>query len=129
MESEAVGMTAPRPRREAERLCLLREANETIERVNVALVDGSARAGLRCECSDPACEQRVTATHAEYEEVRAYGSRFLISLNHENPESGWVLCENERFAVVDVVAGDVRYQVLARNPRHAWVDARDRSPE
>jgi hypothetical protein len=43
-------------------------------------------------------------------------------VNHENPESAWVLRENEHFAVIDVVAGDARYHVLARNPRHAWVD-------
>jgi hypothetical protein len=32
-----------------------------------------------------------------------------------------VLSENAHFAVIDVVAGDDRYQVLACNPRHAWV--------
>ncbi len=67
-------------------------------------------------------------THAEYEAVRAYGSRFLIEPNHENPESSWVLCENARFAVIDVVAGDALYHVLARNPRHAWTDERESSP-
>ncbi len=61
--------------------------------------------------------------------MRSHGSHFLIRLNHENPESSWVLSENERFAVIDVVVADARYQVLARNPRHAWVDARDRSTE
>jgi hypothetical protein len=33
------------------------------------------------------------------------------------------MSENERFAIIDVVAGDVRYQALARHTRHAWVDA------
>ena len=59
--------------------------------------------------------------------MRDYGSRFLINIDHENPKNACVLCENARFAVIDVVAGDARYQVLARNPRHAWVEARDRS--
>jgi hypothetical protein len=68
-------------------------------------------------------------THLEYEAVRAYGSRLLIVLNHENPENTWVLSENPRFAVIDVVAGDERYQIMARNPRHVWVDERDRSAE
>ena len=65
----------------------------------------------------------------EYEAVRAYGSHFLIALNHENPENTWVLSENARFAVIDVVGGDERYRVMARNPRHAWVDVPDRSAE
>ena len=120
-----IGPLAPR---EAEQHCLVREANEEVERVNVALTRGAERVALRCECGDPCCQAHVALSHVEYEAVRAYGSRFLVNLNHENPESAWVLCENERFAVIDIVAGDIRYQVRARNPRHAWVAARDRNP-
>jgi hypothetical protein len=115
--------------REAEVQSLVRDANEAAERENDALPADDVRQALRCECGDPACQARVMLTHAEYEAVRAYGSRFLISLNHENPENTWVLCENARFAVIDVVSGDERYQVLGRNPRHAWVEARDRSAQ
>ena len=114
--------------REAEQQCLVRDANEAAELLNVALTMEPKRRALRCECGDGACLARVSMTHAEYEAVRVYGSRFVIGVDHENPESAWVLCENERFAVIDIVAGDIRYQVRARNPRHAWVAARDRNP-
>jgi hypothetical protein len=127
MGSEASGQMGPRAPFEAEQQCLVREANEVAEHVNSVLRGGDPRAALRCECGDPACQAHVQLTHAEYEAVRAYGSRFLINLNHEDPENTWVLSENARFAVIDVVAGDVRHQVRSRNPRHAWVDARDRS--
>jgi hypothetical protein len=113
----------PHALREAEQQCLVRDANETAEHLNVRLITGAERAALRCECGDPACLARVSLTHAEYEAVRAYGSRFVIGLDHENPESACVLSENARFGVIDVVAGDARYQVLTRNPRHAWVDS------
>jgi hypothetical protein len=104
-----------------------REANEAVERMNTT--QGEAlRFTLRCECGDPACVAPVALTRDEYEAVRAYGSRFLIEPNHENPESSWVLSENARFAVIDVVAGDARYHVQARNPRHAWTDAPEGSP-
>ena len=112
---------------EAAQQCVVREANEAIERGNAA--QPGTRRALRCECGDPACLAALVLTHGEYEAVRAYGSRFVIERDHENPESSWVLCENARFAVIDVVAGDARYHVLARNPRHAWTDARDRSAE
>jgi hypothetical protein len=112
----------PHALREAEQQCLVREANEAAEDLNVALITGATRVLLRCECGDPACLARVSLTHAEYEAVRVYGSRFVIGLNHENPESACVLSENARFGVIDVVAGDARYQVLTRNPRHVWVD-------
>ncbi|MDX6597158.1 MAG: hypothetical protein QOE87_1045 [Gaiellales bacterium] len=124
MRSEASDRIAPRG---AEVQCLVRDENEVLERANGTLARGRARKALRCECGDASCQARVAVTHAEYEAVRAYGSRFLISLNHENPENTWVLSENARFAVIDVVAGDERYQVLGRNPRHAWVEARERS--
>jgi hypothetical protein len=113
---------------EAAQQCLVRDANETTERLNAGRTAVDVRSALRCECGDPTCESHLDATHSEYEAVRAYGSHFIVGLNHENPESSWVLRENPRFAVIDVVAGDARYQVLARNPRHAWTDAHDGSP-
>ena len=118
-----IGARAPQ---EAEQQCLVREANEAAERLNVALTASAARAALRCECGDEACLAPVSLTPAEYEAVRAYGSRFVVGINHENPESSWVLSENPRFAVIDVVAGDARYQVLARNPRYTMAEARER---
>ena len=69
----------------------------------------------------------LTLTHAEYEDVRAYGSRFLINVNHENPENTAVLSENARFAVIDVVARAERHEAMERNPRHAWVESTDGS--
>ena len=51
----------------------------------------------------------------------------VIPVFSQNPENAWVLSENPRFAVIDVVAGDARYLVLTRNPRNAGGDARDRS--
>jgi hypothetical protein len=119
-----IGARAPR---EAEQQCLVRDANEAAERLNLALAADAVRAALRCECGDEACLAPVSLTHAEYEAVRAYGSRFVVGINHENPESSWILSENPRFAVIDVVARDARYQVLARNPRNARGEAQDRS--
>jgi hypothetical protein len=91
--------------------------------LNLKLQSGAARIELRCECGDPACLERLRPTHAEYEAVRAYGSRFILHLNHENPETASVVSESDRFSIIEVVEGDARYQALARNPRHAWVDA------
>jgi hypothetical protein len=110
MGHDAPGLTRLRVSREGDQQCLIRDANEAIERLNVKLNTDAVRLELRCECG-------------EYEAVRAYGSRFIVSVNHENPETAAVISQNESFAVVDVVAGDARYQALARHTRHAWVDA------
>jgi hypothetical protein len=126
MGTEVTDQMSPDAPREAEQQCLIRDANEAAELSNAALKQGLARLALRCECGDPACQAHVSLTHAEYEAVRAYGSHFVINLNHENPENTSVLSENPRFAVIDVVAADVRHKVLARNPRHSWVAAHER---
>jgi hypothetical protein len=123
MGRDVLGQLGPRASREADQQCLIRDANEAIERMNVRLTRGALRLELRCECGDPACLARLSPTHAEYEAVRTYGSRFIVCLNHENPETASVVFENGRFAVIEVVAGDARYQALARHTRHAWVDA------
>jgi hypothetical protein len=123
MGGDAPGQGGPRAFREADQQCLVRDANEAIERLNLRLTIGATPLELRCECGDAECLERILPTHAEYEAVRAYGSRFLVHVNHENPETASVVSENERFAIIDVVAGDARYQALARHTRHAWVDA------
>jgi hypothetical protein len=117
----------PRASHEAAQQCASRDANETAERANTTRTSAQ-RVALRCECGAPTCLAAVEMTHAEYEAVRAYGSHFLIERNHENPENSCVLSENARFAVIDVVAGDARYHVLAQNPRHAWTDVGESSP-
>jgi hypothetical protein len=123
MGNDAPGQVRLRASREGDQQCLIRDANEAIERWNVKLATAVVRLELRCECGDGACLAQVQPTHAEYEAVRAYGSRFIVFANHENPETATVISENQRFAVIDVVAGDARYQALARNTRHVWVDA------
>jgi hypothetical protein len=108
---------------EGDQQCLVREGNEAIGRLSLTLARRADRLELRCECGDPACLEPIAPTHAEYEAVRAYGSRFIVRPNHENPETAAVVSENERFAVVDVLERDARHQALARHTRHAWVDA------
>jgi len=105
---------------EAEQQCVVREANEAVSVLHMALAAGAQRLALRCECGDAGCVACVSLTRGEYEAVRAYGSHFAVGVNHENPEDACVLSESARFEVIDVIGGDSRYHVLARNPRHAW---------
>ncbi len=126
MENESRDSVGAHASRESECQCRIRDANEAAERTCASSRAGAPMA-VRCECGDPACRARVTLTRSEYEAVRAYGSRFVVGINHENPESACVLCEYAEFAVIDVVAAGARYHVLARNPRHAWTGAGDRS--
>lgn len=110
---------------EAEQQCVVREANEAISVLHKALAAGAQGLALRCECGDAGCVACVSLTRAEYEAVRAYGSHFAVGVNHENPEDACVLSETAQFEVIDVIGGDSRYHVLARNPRHAWSEGSD----
>lgn len=123
MGDDATGRKGSCAACEGDQQCLVHASNEAIERVSLTLTRRADRLVLRCECGDPACLEQIAPTPAEYEAVRAYGSRFIVRLNHENPETATVVSENERFAVVDVLERDARHQALARHTRHAWVDA------
>jgi hypothetical protein len=54
---------------------------------------------------------------AEYEAVRAHPRRFLIALNHENPEIERVVDENGQFAVVETFVGEASRIAEETDPR------------
>jgi hypothetical protein len=120
---EAHGEVGRRAPVETRRQCLVRDANEAIETANDALPLGTAWRAMRCECGDPSCRAGVSPTRAEYEAVREFGSRFVIHVNHENPENACVVSESASFAVIELVTRDDRHEVLARNPRNSWADS------
>jgi anti-sigma B factor antagonist len=90
--------------KEARSQALFREVNERIEQIADEFgSDGQNQ--LICECGNPDCTQRIELTPAEYEHVRAHASRFVVALNHENPETESIVEQNDRFAVVETYAG------------------------
>jgi anti-sigma B factor antagonist len=89
---------------EARNRAVFREVNERIEQVADGFgADGHMR--LICECGNPDCTQQIALTGAEYERVREHASRFVVALNHENPETESIVEQNERFVIVDTFAG------------------------
>jgi hypothetical protein len=89
---------------EARHQALFREVNERIEEVAEGFGPGGQNQ-LICECGNTDCTQQIELTAAEYERVRAHASRFVVALNHENPETESIVEQNERFAVVEIFAG------------------------
>jgi hypothetical protein len=103
--------------REAHRQVEQRVANE---RVAEAARPRPNRLTLRCECGDAGCRGRLTASCAEYEAVRAHGSRFLILQTHENAETSIVVSAHAGFDVIESLGGEPRRIVLRGNPRDDW---------
>jgi len=103
---------------EARNETVFREMNEWTEEAD------DERLGLErpmdsylCECSDRRCAATIRVTRHEYEGVRASGVRFVIALNHENPEIDLVISENERFATVEKFYGVPARIARAADPR------------
>ena len=102
--------------KEARHQALFREVNEQIEQVAESFgSDGLNQ--LICECGNPNCTQQIKLTGDEYERVRAHASRFVVALNHENPETESIVEQNDRFAVVETYAGESSRIARETDPR------------
>ncbi|HZO96113.1 MAG TPA: hypothetical protein VFB42_01955 [Gaiellaceae bacterium] len=88
----------------AERLArneaFFRQVNERIREVSPGPEDGRAFEFL-CECADPACTERIALTCAQYEEVRAKPTRFVLARGHAARELEQVVARDERHVVVE----------------------------
>jgi hypothetical protein len=89
--------TDARERNEA----LFREVNERIEDISSTVAPDEQLMDFLCECDDRACAERVNATRAEYEAVRAVATHFIVLPGHEDPEVEHVALRTERFLVVE----------------------------
>jgi hypothetical protein len=70
-----------------------------------------------CECADPSCTHRVSASLAEYEEVRAEPTTFLLVPGHEHGDIERVVSDRGRFRIVEKVQAAVRRTVVRLDPR------------
>jgi hypothetical protein len=99
---------------------LFREVNERINGLAVEFSRslGSDQYEYVCECSDPECAERITLTLADYEEIRADGTRFVLAPGHARRDIEHVVRQADDHVVVEKhgVAGEV---VAESDPRAA----------
>jgi hypothetical protein len=79
---------------------LFREVNERIEDVSTML-DLDDEMEYLCECDNPECLEKLSATRAEYEAIRAVATHFVVVPGHEDPDVEHVVGQTERFLVVE----------------------------
>lgn len=70
-----------------------------------------------CECSDPNCTHRVSASLAEYEDVRSEPTTFLLAPGHAEEDIEQVVADRGRFQIVEKFQAAVRRTVIRLNPR------------
>jgi hypothetical protein len=97
--------------RQSRNEALLREVNERIAEVDKEAERGAFAPDetlfeFLCECggSDGAaggCEEHVSMTINEYEQVRSQNDRFAVTPGHETDALEWVVRRTERFVIVD----------------------------
>lgn len=95
---------------------LFREVNERIEDVGTTLMPEDQQMEFLCECDDRDCVEKVSATRAEYEAIRAVGTHFVVLPGHEDPTVEHVVDENERFLVVEK-EGEAAHEAEESDPR------------
>jgi hypothetical protein len=69
-----------------------------------------------CECARAACVEKLELTVAEYEEVRAFGARFVVRPGHELPNEEAVAGIGDGYVVVEKL-GEGRGLALWNDPR------------
>ncbi|HEY4237432.1 MAG TPA: hypothetical protein VGM45_08870 [Gaiellaceae bacterium] len=69
----------------ARRQLLFRDLNEEIRRIADTL-DADASLELCCECEVEDCSARLSVSHAQYEAVRRFPTRFMVLADHVSPE-------------------------------------------
>jgi hypothetical protein len=95
---------------------LFRDVNERIAESSERF--DATEAEFICECSNPACAERVPASMEQYEEVRSDGTTFLLVPGHERPEVERVVKQpHRRLAIVQKFNTVVARTVRRLNPR------------
>jgi hypothetical protein len=80
---------------------LFREVNERIEDVSSTVAVDEQLMEFLCECDSTACMEKISATRAEYEAIRAVATHFAVLPGHEDPGVEHVVQHTERFLVVE----------------------------
>jgi len=94
-----------------------RDNNEWIGSMEAHPMKGGVYTQYGCECSAPDCKSTIRLTSAEYELIRSEGRRFVICVNHENPEVDVVTDEREFWTIVEKMPGEPARTAEAADPR------------
>jgi hypothetical protein len=101
----------------ARRRTLVRNANERIGTGAATRHPDEGRELFACECADPDCRGMVSLTHREYESARECPTRFVIVVDHEDPQVERLITETARFAIVETLPGRASRIARRSNPR------------
>jgi hypothetical protein len=94
---------------------LFRDVNERIAEASDRF--DAPEAEFMCECSDPACVERIEVPLAEYEEVREEPTQFLLDPQHVKPEVERIVDRRRGYAIVEKFDEVVAHIARQLDPR------------
>jgi hypothetical protein len=117
MRAKVFPMEEAQERRLAMNEALFRDVNERIREISDTFGQKDATYDFLCECSDPACAERVILTRAEYEYVRSDSTRFVVAKGHAVPEVETVVERAKDHVVVEKEGAAADIAVHLDTPR------------
>ena len=84
---------------------VFREVNERIEALARGFALTSQPLDLVCECGDASCVQRITMSHAAYEQLRSHPRRFAVYPGHEATDVEVIVDRHEGYDIVEKETG------------------------
>jgi hypothetical protein len=84
---------------------VFREVNERIEDLAETFDLTSEQLDLICECGDASCEERISMSHEEYEQLRSESHLFAVYPGHEIPDVERVVGKRKGYDVVEKYKG------------------------
>jgi hypothetical protein len=96
---------------------VFREVNERIEGLAETFGVTDQPLDLVCECGDAGCTERISMSHAEYEELRSDGQLFAVYPGHETGDVERVLARRDGYDVVVKTEGTPERIAELTDPR------------
>jgi hypothetical protein len=106
-----------RQRRIGENEVIFREVNERVRETHETFDVASGEAEFVCECGTASCVERIRMTLAQYEQVRAEPTQFVVVPGHEMAEVEVVVRREDGFWVVSKHVGDAEDLAIETDPR------------
>ena len=75
---------------------------------------------ILCECGEPSCKTKLTLTIDEYDEAHRQLDRFIVAVEHEDPQIEQVVMRRDSYLIVDKI-GEAERISLAEEQRRGTI--------
>jgi hypothetical protein len=99
---------------------MYRAVNRELEQASEDAGGGAgAQLEILCECGEPACNTMLTLTIGEYDEAHGQPDRFIVAVEHEDPQMEQLVIRRDHYLVVDKFGEAERIAVTEEQRRGA----------